>query len=342
MSSPLTSSRCGHDLAPVGRSARTGGYHRSPFAAAEREAPPGSSSSARRRGLDVERDALRQPRRLVAARRCRAGRRCSPARTSTRSPTAVRTTARSASSRRSPPSTCCATAASRPSRPIGVGVFVEEEGSRFGLACLGSRLATGTITWDRPAALRDRDGVSLEDAMAGVEPGDADLLADGSAASWSCTSSRAATWSTGTPPVGVASGDLAARPLPLRLHRGGQPRRAPRAMEDRHDPMLTYAMTVLAANKQARLTGQRATFGRLDVHPTAPTPSRRGSPPGSTRAAESAAHLEAMLVATSSGWRRSAPAATAPRCGDRRVGLAGGALRRRPRPAHRRARRTGR
>ena len=30
-----------------------------------------------------------------------------------------------------------------PARPIGVAVFVEEEGSRFGLACLGSRLATG-------------------------------------------------------------------------------------------------------------------------------------------------------------------------------------------------------
>ena len=34
-------------------------------------------------------------------------------------------------------------------------------------------------------------------------------------------------------------------------------------MEDRADPMLTYAMTALAANKQARLAGQRATFGRV-------------------------------------------------------------------------------
>src|SRR3954470_24812632 len=38
-------------------------------------------------------------------------------------------------------------------------------------------------------------------------------------------------------------------------------------MEDRADPMLTYAMTALAANKQARLAGQRATFGRLEVSP---------------------------------------------------------------------------
>ena len=47
-------------------------------------------------------------------------------------------------------------------------------------------------------------------------------------------------------------------------------------MEDRHDPMLTYAMTALAANKQARLAGQRATFGRIEVVPngTNAVPSR--------------------------------------------------------------------
>jgi N-carbamoyl-L-amino-acid hydrolase len=47
-------------------------------------------------------------------------------------------------------------------------------------------------------------------------------------------------------------------------------------MEDRHDPMLTYAMTALAAAKQARLAGQRATFGRIDVAPngTNAVPSR--------------------------------------------------------------------
>ena len=47
-------------------------------------------------------------------------------------------------------------------------------------------------------------------------------------------------------------------------------------MEDRADPMLTYAMTALAANKQARLAGQRATFGRIEAHPngTNAVPSR--------------------------------------------------------------------
>jgi N-carbamoyl-L-amino-acid hydrolase len=40
-------------------------------------------------------------------------------------------------------------------------------------------------------------------------------------------------------------------------------------MQDRHDPMLTYAMTALAANKQARLADARATFGRVEVEPNA-------------------------------------------------------------------------
>ena len=43
-----------------------------------------------------------------------------------------------------------------PSRPLGVSVFVEEEGSRFGLACLGSRLATGAVAWETARALKDR------------------------------------------------------------------------------------------------------------------------------------------------------------------------------------------
>ena len=46
-----------------------------------------------------------------------------------------------------------------PSRPIGVSVFTEEEGSRFGLACLGSRLGDRYATWADARERRDRDGV---------------------------------------------------------------------------------------------------------------------------------------------------------------------------------------
>src|SRR4029079_19271533 len=52
-----------------------------------------------------------------------------------------------------------------PSRPLGVSVFVEEVGSRFGLACLGSRLATGAVSWETARALKDRSGVFLADGL---------------------------------------------------------------------------------------------------------------------------------------------------------------------------------
>lgn len=42
------------------------------------------------------------------------------------------------------------------------------------------------------------------------------------------------------------------------------------SMSERRDPMLGYAMTALAANKQARLAGCRATFGRVEAEPNAP------------------------------------------------------------------------
>ena len=162
-------------LAPLGRSAASGGYFRQPFTPAEvraarvvRRAVPG----ARARGGGRRQ---RQPAGLVdgPGGTRRRGRRWS-ARTSTRSSTAGRTTARSAWSRRWRRSTCCASGACTPRRPVAVGAFAEEEGSRFGLACLG--FAAGDRRDDartRPRELRDRDGVPLLDAMdaAGLEPG---------------------------------------------------------------------------------------------------------------------------------------------------------------------------
>ncbi|MGE5829762.1 MAG: M28 family peptidase, partial [Micromonosporaceae bacterium] len=59
-----------------------------------------------------------------------------------------------------------------PRRAIGIAVFAEEEGARFGVACLGSRLFTGGYDPVRARALVDRDGTSLARAMAdaGYDP----------------------------------------------------------------------------------------------------------------------------------------------------------------------------
>ena len=52
----------------------------------------------------------------------------------------------------------------RAERPLAIAVFPEEEGSRFGVACLGSRLLTGAIDRDRALALKDADGVTFAQA----------------------------------------------------------------------------------------------------------------------------------------------------------------------------------
>ena len=158
----------------------------------------------------------------------------------------------------------------RPTRPIGVSVFVEEEGSRFGLACLGSRLATGATTWQEARGLRDRDGVRLDEAMAALGLDDENPQPWLGSEQLACFVELHVEQGRALVDRGHAIG-VASRIWPhgrYRFQISGEPNHAGTTrMEDRRDPMLTYAMTALAANKQARVAGQRATFGRVDTQP---------------------------------------------------------------------------
>jgi N-carbamoyl-L-amino-acid hydrolase len=264
------------DLAPVGRSASSGGYFRQPWASAETELRGWFAAECEARGLAVETDGI--------------GNQVAWWSPESASGPGVLTGSHLDSvldggAYDGPLGVASALAAVdllqerdfAPARPIGVSVFVEEEGSRFGRACLGSRLVTGATTWDQARELRDRDGVFLADAIAdaGLDPEHGLLSLD-----------RVGTFvelhvEQGRDLVdrGVAVG-LASEIWPHGRYRfdfAGQANHAGTTrMEDRHDPMLTYAMTALAANKQARLAGQRATFGRISVEPngTNAVPSR--------------------------------------------------------------------
>ncbi|MGI5187499.1 allantoate amidohydrolase [Promicromonospora sp. CA-289599] len=59
----------------------------------------------------------------------------------------------------------------RPERPLGIVNFSDEEGARFGLACLGSRAVTGTVAAEKLLALRDGAGDSLADVLGRVSTG---------------------------------------------------------------------------------------------------------------------------------------------------------------------------
>ena len=152
-----------------------------------------------------------------------------------------------------------------PGKPLAIAAFVEEEGGRFGVPCLGSRLLTGAIDPDRAAALRDRDGVTFGDAL-GARPAGAlpDLMDRVSAmVELHIEQGRAL-----DAPVGVASAIWPHGRWRFDFAGDGDHAGTTR-MADRHDPMLTFANTVLAANKEARLAGAHATMGRVAVEPNA-------------------------------------------------------------------------
>ncbi len=161
----------------------------------------------------------------------------------------------------------------RPARPIGVAAFTEEEGGRFGVPCLGSRLATGAIDPDAARQLRDRAGVSLADAMrsAGRDAsllGPDDELLEGLAAYVELHIEQGSALAGLGAPIAVAEGIWPHGRW--RIDFTGQADHAGTTrLADRRDPMLPYALTVLAARAAAAAHGALATFGRVIAEPGA-------------------------------------------------------------------------
>jgi N-carbamoyl-L-amino-acid hydrolase len=160
-----------------------------------------------------------------------------------------------------------------PVRPVAVVAFTEEEGARFGVSCLGSRLLTGAIEPGAARALTGGDGVDLAAAMtaAGLDPAalgpDTERLAGIDAYIELHIEQGSALAGMGAA-VGVAESiwphgrwriDFAGRAD----HAGTT------KLTDRHDPMLPFAATVLAARTVATELGARATFGKILAEPGA-------------------------------------------------------------------------
>ncbi|MEU9078231.1 allantoate amidohydrolase [Kitasatospora sp. NPDC004745] len=155
-------------------------------------------------------------------------------------------------------------------RPLAIVNFGDEEGARFGVACIGSRLSAGVLSREQAYELRDADGVRLPDAMerAGYDPtalgADDDRLARiGAFVELHVEQGRLLTEEQ---PVGVASAIWPHGRWRFDFH-GEANHAGTTRIEDRRDPMLTYANTVLSARKKARLAGALATFGKVAVEP---------------------------------------------------------------------------
>ena len=158
-----------------------------------------------------------------------------------------------------------------PERPIAVVDFSDEEGARFGVACIGSRLLTGALDPDRARGLRDRDGVPLAEAMqrAGADPTglgrDEEALARiGTYVELHVEQGQALVHHDR--PVGVATGIWPHGRWRCRFD-GEANHAGTTRLVDRRDPMLPFASTVLAARVLAQQAGGVATFGKVQVSP---------------------------------------------------------------------------
>ncbi|WP_460721549.1 allantoate amidohydrolase [Nocardia heshunensis] len=164
--------------------------------------------------------------------------------------------------------------------PVAVVAFTDEEGARFGVACIGSQLSTGVLAPERALGLRDGEGITLAEALTRVGRDPGTLGAD----------------ATLTERVGVfvelhveqgRALDLVDRPLALasaiwphgrwEFEFDGEANHAGATrLVDRHDPMLPFAATVRAARVEAAAREAVATFGKVLVAPngTNAIPSR--------------------------------------------------------------------
>jgi N-carbamoyl-L-amino-acid hydrolase len=158
-----------------------------------------------------------------------------------------------------------------PARPVAVVNWTEEEGARFGVACVGTRLLTGVLDPEAARGLRDGEGTTLEDGMRGAGADPAVIGPDDEALA------RIGAYVEVHVEQGRGLADLDA-PLGLATaiwphgrwrmaFRGRADHAGTTRLADRRDPMLPYATAVLAAREVAERAGAVATFGRVRVVP---------------------------------------------------------------------------
>lgn len=159
-----------------------------------------------------------------------------------------------------------------PQRALAVAVFPEEEGSRFGVACLGSRLLTGGIDADAARNLEDADGVTFAEAARahGLDPAhlgrdDEALGRIGDFVELHVEQGRGLIDLES--PIAVGTSIIGHGRWKLTITGQGN-HAGTTLMEDRADPMVSAAQVVLAIRRTAAATPEaRATVGRIQPVP---------------------------------------------------------------------------
>lgn len=158
-----------------------------------------------------------------------------------------------------------------PSIPVAVVAFSDEEGARFGVACVGSQLSTGALTPERALALRDNDGITLAEALvrAGRNPehvGADSRLADRVGVFVELHVEQGRALDLVDKPVAVASSIWPHGRWEFTFN-GEANHAGSTRLVDRRDPMLAFASSVHSARAAATAHHAVATFGKVLVSP---------------------------------------------------------------------------
>lgn len=162
-----------------------------------------------------------------------------------------------------------------PQFPIEVVSFIGEEGSRFAWGLMGSSFVAGNFPYDQLESMKDRQGVSLAEALRayGANPEAARTAAVGAGAYSFYVEmhiEQSGLLESRGLPVGIVSGIAGMRQLRGTI-RGRAEHAGACPMELRRDPLPAAAEVVLEVERSARESGPttRATVGLIQARPGA-------------------------------------------------------------------------
>jgi len=151
-------------------------------------------------------------------------------------------------------------------RTLGVVVFRDEEGWRFGRGCFGSRSLCGTISPEE-LAVRDAGGVSVSEALAEFAAPAPPIALPGRFLELHIE--QGPILSRAEAPVGIVTG-VVGRARGNAVFVGSAAHAGTTPMEARHDALCESAEFILRVRDAARaIPGAVATVGRLEVDPGA-------------------------------------------------------------------------
>ena len=184
--------------------------------------------------------------------------------------------------------------------PLEVAVWTNEEGSRFVPVMMGSGVFAGAFTLDHVLAQRDREGVSVRDALEAIGYAGLNAAPHPVGAYFEAHIEQGPVLEAHDTTIGVVQGALGQRWYDVSVH-GMEAHAGPTPMELRRDALLVAAELIMTVNRIARdhAPHGRGTVGWVDVHPN----SRNVIPGRVTLTVDLRAPDDAALTAMDSALR---------------------------------------